>query len=217
MTTPLPADAIRTVVDLEFMVLDVANMGMGIPVQHVYLDSGDHTVMRPDNLGPLILSQYLFSSAEYVPDDYLEPPFDLGPFPKGKSLGFTMSEWIGARGKGTYSQEGAGAEVNLQFDNLVPNSVYTLWCVALVYPTFELIEEYPCGAPDGADNTFSSDDTGQGQIQMTMDAFPPSTDEIVYELAIAYHSDDLTHGPVVGERGKNAHVHMIYDFLPPEE
>ena len=217
ITTPMPVDAISSLVDLEFMVLDVANIEMGIPVQHVYLDTGDDTVVRPDNMGPLILSQPLFTSSEYVPDDYLEPPFDLGPFPKGEPLGFRMSAWIAATGQGTYRQEGANAEVHLQFDDLVPDGIYTLWCVALVFPTFELIEEFPCGAPDGADNNFTTDATGHGEIQLTMDAFPPSSNEIIYELAIAYHSDGLTYGPVVGERGKNAHVQMIYDFLPPEE
>ena len=115
-----------------------------------------------------------------------------------------------------YVQQGAKAEIDLQFDNMVKNGVYTLWCVTISMPTFEVTSEKPCGAPDGSENSFIADDTGHADIQMTTDAFPPSTDEVIYEIAVAYHSDGQTHGVTVGEYGRNAHVQLIYDFFPPE-
>lgn len=36
-----------------------------------------------------------------------------------------------------------------------------------------------------------------------------------YQLGAVYHSDAQTHGPSADEHGKNAHVQLFYDFLPP--
>ncbi len=49
-----------------------------------------------------------------------------------------------------------------------------------------------------------------------MDAFPPSTDETIYEIALAYHSDGQTYGELAGEFGHNVHVQLVYDFFPSE-
>lgn len=215
-TTPQPVDAIQTVVDLEFIPIDPTYIQMDIPMQHIYIKTEDGLVIRPNNLNAETLSQPLFTTADAVPDDFLEPPFDRGPYPAGHPLGVTLGEWISAFGTGTYTQKGVKVDLDLHFENLMSNGVYTLWCSSFMFPSFEAIYERPCGAPDGSENKFIADETGTGDIQVVIDAFPPSTDTVIYEIAVAYHSDGQTHGPTVGDFSKNAHVHLIYDFLPPE-
>ncbi len=215
--TPEPVDAIQTVVDIEFLQMDMAFIEMGNPMQHIYVEAEDGMVIRPDNLDPETLAMPLFTTADFVEDDFIEPPFDRGPYPMGHPIGVALGDWIKASGGGTYYQKGARAEIDLQFENLMPNSVYTVWCVSFDNPDFEWVIELPCGTPEGTENIFYTDETGYGEIRMEMAAFPPSTDEVIHELAIAYHSDGETHGPIVGEFSKNAHVQLFYDFLPPEQ
>jgi hypothetical protein len=77
--------------------------------------------------------------------------------------------------------------------------------------------ELPCGPLDGSENDLVVDQNGHAQFTLEMDPFPPSTQETMYEVAIAFHSDGQTHGISVGEHGLNAYAHMFFDFLPPEE
>jgi len=46
-------------------------------------------------------------------------PNALGPFPKGKALGFTLEQWLAATGLGTYIEENDNAALNL---------TSTTWC-----------------------------------------------------------------------------------------
>ncbi|MFZ1399642.1 MAG: hypothetical protein WAS33_22245, partial [Candidatus Promineifilaceae bacterium] len=215
-STPLPIDAVQTVVEIEFLHMDMAYIQMGNPMQHIYVETEDGMAIRPDNLDPETLSLPLFTTADFVEDDFIEPPFERGPFPLGQPLWVDLNRWLAARGSGTYHQIGAEAVVAFQFDGLMPNGVYTLWCVTFDNPDFDWVIEEPCGAADGTENIFIADENGHGEIQLTMAAFPPSTDEIIHEIAVAYHSDGQTHGPIVGEFSKNAHIQLFYDFLPPE-
>lgn len=216
-TSAAPVVGPSLVTELEFIPVEVANVvAMSLPVQHVYISDGPDTVIRPLNFDPTILNEPLFSAAEPI-SDTLAPPFDLGPFPKGQPLGFTLNEWNAAEGHGTYTLTGSRARLDLTFDHLVPNGVYTLWCVTLQFvPEFAVLEELACGPLDGSENTIIADENGHAVFQLEMEPFPVSTEEFVYELAVAYHSDGLTHGSTVGEFGMNAHTQMVYDFLPPE-
>ena len=189
---------------------------MGNPLQHVYIEAEEGMVIRPDNLDPDTLTLPLFTTADFVEDDFIEPPFERGPYPKGVPLGVDLARWLEASGHGTYHQQGATAVIDFQFDGLLPDGVYTLWCVSFDIPDFNLLFEKPCGAPDGTENSFIADENGHADFYLEMDAFPPSTDEVIYELAVAYHSDGQTHGISVGEYSKNAHIVLFYDFLPPE-
>lgn len=213
--TPVAATPAPAPIALDFMVMEAANVQMGMPVQHVYVSANDDTIVRPVDLNPETLKLPLFRSTEYI-SDTLEAPYDLGPFPKGDPLGFTLAEWTAASGHGTYTQIGDRALVDLQFEGLVPNGVYTLWCVTLQFvPTFAVLEELPCGESDGSTNNIAVDENGQGTITVEIDAFPLSTEAATYELAVAYHSDGKTYGAHPGEYGKNLHAHLLYDFLPP--
>lgn len=108
--------------------------------------------------------------------------------------------------------QGDKAIVDLIFDHLVPNGLYPVWCNTLRFD-MAVIEEYPAWAPDGLEYGFTADENGHAEINMEINAFPPSTIETFCEIAIAYHSD----GQSVGEHGRNAYGQMYYDFMPPAE
>ena len=213
--TPVAATPTPEPIEIDFMVMESANVQMGMPVQHVYVSADDDTIVRPVDLSPEIMELPLFRSTEFV-SDTLEAPYDLGPFPKGDPLGFTLGEWTSASGHGTYTLIGDRALVDLEFEGLVPNGVYTLWCVKLqLVPVFAVLDELPCGEPNGSTNKIAVDENGHGTITVEIDAFPLSTEAATYELGVAYHSDGKTYGAHPGEYGKNLHAHLIYDFLPP--
>ena len=210
---PLP-QPISEVVEMEFL-NDMASVQMEMPMQDVYLDAGNGQVMRPTVVNADTLAQPLYRSSEEVELDLFEPPFDTGPYPKGEPLGFTLADWVAATGQGTYTVKGDRAVIDLTFDKLVPNGVYTVWC--LVWNFEEVVSEVPCGALDGSENTFVTDANGHGEITIEVDAFAPSTEEAINEIAIAYHSEGKTWGEWVGPHGLEAHVQMWYDFMPPSD
>ncbi|MBL8161719.1 MAG: hypothetical protein JNJ61_06995, partial [Anaerolineae bacterium] len=195
---------------------DVGNIQMGFPMQDVYVvKENQRGVMRVMDLNDEVLALPLYSSDERIPQDY-EPPIDIGPFPRGEPLGFTVAEWIAAKGQGTYTLQGGRATLDLTFDNLVSNGLYTLWCVKLApLPYLHSLEEKPCGIHTGSDSTFTANANGSAAIRLEMDAFPPSTSEYFYEIVAAYHSDGRTYGPHPGDFGRNVHTQLFYDFLPP--
>lgn len=92
-----------------------------------------------------------------------------------------------------------------------------MWCVEVSFPPNTEMIELPCGPLDGSETDLIVDENGHAEFRLGMDAFPPSTEGTIYEVAIAYHSDGQTHGISVGEHGLNAHAQMFFDFLPPEE
>lgn len=141
----------------------------------------------------------------------------LGPFEKGKRLGFTLGEWLAATGKGTYTLDGEKAEVSLTFEKLVSNGVYTVWCSRITFPPNAAVVDKPCGATDGSENKFVADESGNGTIYVKF--FSPleeSTKETVSSLVLVYHSDGKTYGASPGDFGLNSHVQLVY-LLPAKE
>lgn len=190
-------------VQLEF----VNDVAMGIPTQDVYIDAG--LIMRPASEPMEDMQAYpLYASSEAQLQDY-EEPFEIGPFERGEPLGITLGDWVAASGTGTYTRLGERAKLDFQFEHLIPNGLYTLWCLDIVNGA---MGEKPCGAPDGSESAFTVDDDGSASISMEIDAFPPSTDDTFYEIAIAYHSDGANNGAVAGDFGKNVHSSIWFDF-----
>ncbi|MBI2541582.1 hypothetical protein HYV80_02660, partial [Candidatus Woesearchaeota archaeon] len=99
----------------------------------------------------------------------------LGPFDKGKSLGFTLQQWLSASGIGIYSVDDGNAELDLSFKNLVPNGVYTVWCSKIILPPEPSTSDMPCGAEDGSENSFTADEKGTGSFSLKMASLEPST------------------------------------------
>ena len=75
----------------------------------------------------------LYAPAAPVPHTPLQTE-NTGPWPKGKPLGITLGEWFSAKGAGTYSCENGVGKVDIAFENLVPNGVYTMWHDFAVWP-----------------------------------------------------------------------------------
>ncbi len=167
-----------------------------------------------DAKDPSNLAKTVYTASEAV----LHDPFKvgsnpLGPFPKGKSLGFTLGNWLAASGIGIYSVDGENADMQLSFKKLVPNGVYTVWCSILTLPPDPKIEDAPCGAEDGSQNSFTSDSQGNGAFDLKLKPLPTSTKETASLIAIAYHSDGKTYGASPGDFGLNSHV-QLFAMLP---
>lgn len=192
------------------------DLALGIPFQDAYIEASDGMIKRVELTDPIsALFQPMYTTTFDNPPDMFEEPFDVGPYEMGNQLDFTLGEWLAARGTGTYTVSGDRATLELHFTNLVPNGVYTLWCMETNLVTFDMADD-PCGAMDGSENEFVAGEDGSADFTMEIDTFPPSTEEVIYTVALAYHSDGQTYGESPGEFGRNVHVQLIYDFLPPE-
>ena len=139
----------------------------------------------------------------------------LGPFDKGKLLGFTLQQWLSASGIGIYSVDDENAEIDLSFKNLVPNGVYTLWCSRITFPPNPNIVDMPCGAEDGSENSFTADDKGSGSFSLKLKPLEASTKETASMVALAYHSDGKTYGESPGDFGSNTHVQIFFMMPVP--
>lgn len=198
----------------------LTDIAMGIPQQDVYVEKDDGMIYRvhQDDLTDEISGQTVYATTENNwPDLFESSDNPRGPYPKGEELGFTFGDWIGATGSAQYIKHANGTdEAHLSFQNLRPDGIYTLWCVLTWLPPNEGAFELPCGSPDGSQASFEADADGNLDAHIIMSAMPYATDEMLSGLCLAYHSDGETHGHVVGEYGKNAHVHLCID-VPMED
>jgi hypothetical protein len=217
-TSPVASEAEAVSIDVEFL----NHIQAGLPEQDVFTESADNpaTVVRVDVEGAkqaANLSRTAFASADPVEHD----PFQLGenplgPYSKGGSLGITLDEWLAATGSGTYTLKGDEAEVDLSFQKLVANGVYTVWCSRLTFPPNVAVVDRPCGEVDGSENVFTADGQGNGKFKLKMAPLEKSTKETASVIALAYHSDGKTYGPNPGDFGSKTHVHIFY-LLPAGE
>ena len=176
---------------------------------------GSGQVYRP-TVGERDLSLPLYTTAQPVEHTPFEPD-NLGPWPKGKPLGITLGEWLGASGKGTYTCSDGVGTLDVTFTKLVPDGVYTVWHAFMAWPPTEpFIGTYdlPVGARDGSQSVFTANAEGNAEVQRTFKPCLQLTGEhLAAELAIVYHSDGKTYGPLPGEFARDSHVHM-YVGLP---
>ncbi len=162
---------------------------------------------------PANLAKTVYAAVVPVSHDIFKVgPNPLGPFDKGKSLGFTLGQWLAAGGIGIYSVDN-DAQLELSFKNLVPNGVYTVWCSRLTFPPEPNIVDKPCGAEDGSQNSFASDEKGAGSFSLKLMPLEASTEETASVIALAYHSDGKTYGASPGDFGLNSHVQLFF-MLP---
>jgi hypothetical protein len=169
-------------------------------------------VMRPTTLDDNVLNSQLYAAAAGIPMDFIVPPYDAGPYEMGLPLGFTMARWISARGHGRYTVGASGATLHMEFEDLLPNAVYTAWCARVNLPDVT-ITDAPCGKIDGSNNVFVSDTGGNAVITIELDeALQPSTEDIRTVIAIAYHSDGRTYGFYSGDLGRITHQQLVYEF-----
>jgi hypothetical protein len=128
----------------------------------------------------------------------------------------TLGEWLSAGGEGTYTVIGDRAEIDMTYENLVPNGIYTVWCVRTTFPPNIQVVDKVCGAADGSQNGFVADAQGNGRFQLELAALPASSAETVSVIAIAYHSDGQTYGEYPGDFGYNSHVQVAAIIPVPE-
>ena len=172
---------------------------------------------------PINLGKMAYATTNATRHDvYKLMPNALGPFPKGKALGFTLEQWLAATGLGTYIEENDNAALNLTFHNLVANGTYSVWSHRVTMPPDYNYSFTPVGASDGSQNVFKADADGNGIFKLKLKALPLSTN-VTYKdyvamyitkqvpistritwtlISVAYHSDGKTHGPTPGEMGK---------------
>lgn len=189
------------------------DLALDIPFQDAYIETGDGMVKRVEPGDPLsTLFQPLYTIQFNNPPD-MEAPFEVGPYEMGEPLGVTLADWLLARGTGTYTASGDRATLDLEFENLIANGVYTMWCM-VVDTSAGTTLEIPCGAADGSESIFTADEAGNGQYIMEIDAFNLEDENLLHVLGVAYHSDGQTYGASPGNFGQNVHVQIVADVLP---
>lgn len=143
-----------------------------------------------------------------------------GPFEKGEPMGMTLGEWLSAKGKATYSCVDGWGKFQATFENLIPNSTYTMWHFFMVKgqsdPFLPMIE-VPMGDRDGSHSVFTTDENGKGVMDITFDQCLQLGDtQLASGIAIAYHSDGKTYGVLPGDFGTVSHV-QVFALMPDVE
>lgn len=189
----------------------------GLAEQDVFYERvpGSGDVFRP-TAATRDMDAPLYAPAEAVPHAPLQTE-NIGPWPRGKSLGITLGEWFAAKGEGSYVCEDGTGHVDIRFTGLVPNGLYTMWHDFAIWPpTVPFIGFYdtPFGARDGSENAFTADPDGRSHFVRTITpCLQLSGEQLISELAIAWHSDGKTYGYTPGEFSTDTHVHL-YVPLP---
>lgn len=188
------------------------HLGLGMAEQDVFIEriagSGQVERVVPGEEGEF-MGLPIYAAAELVEHDLFgtgDKP--LGPYASGAALGMTLGEWLAATGEGSYTVSGDRAQIDLTFEKLVPNGIYTAWCSRVSFPPNIEVVDKACGADDGTENTFVADAEGNAHFELELAALPPSSPETVTTIAISYHSDGKTYGAYPGDFGLNSHVHL---------
>jgi hypothetical protein len=173
--------------------------------------------VRPQD-APQLMSRPLYAGAAPVPHN----PFDddaVGPHPKGRALGLTLADWVAAEGTAELQCEDGRATVRARFSKLVPNAVYTMWHAFVPSPPtqpFTGALDLPLGARDGSQTRLVSDRAGNASYEASFTpCLPPSSQQLMSLLALAWHSDGKTYGSSAGEFGKRSHVQLFAPIPAP--
>ncbi len=196
------------------------HLDMGLPEQDVFIERepGSGKVYRVTN-GDNDMRAELFKSAVPVPHN----PFSdaaVGPHPKGESTGLTLNEWLRHAGKGTYTCENGQGRLDVRFQGLVPNGVYTMWHAFMAIPPpvpFTGTLDVPLGARDGSESVFVANADGTAAFEHTFSPCLQMSDVWTTSmLAINWHSDGKTYGGHPGAFGSVSHI-PLFVMLPPRE
>lgn len=120
----------------------------------------------------------------------------------GESLGFTLGQWLSAKGSATIAPAADGkAKITASFSGLHPDGHYSL---------FENhFDQKPIGFTPldgtGEHNNFVVDKSGRAKITVTAPSMPTKVNAIL----LVYHSDGKDHGKERGPIGVNAHHQLI--------
>ena len=126
------------------------------------------------------------------------PLFNAG----GRPLGFTLAEWLAARGQVVITPlPSGGATVAVQFTGLRPQGVYSL---------FENhVDQHPVGVTPldgkGKHNSFTAGPEGAASLTVTAPKMLTSANAVL----LVYHSDGKARGQSRGVIGVAAHHQLI--------
>ncbi|MGI9383272.1 MAG: hypothetical protein ACR2PO_08960 [Methyloligellaceae bacterium] len=175
---------------------------------------GSGQIYRPTK-GVRDMSLPLFAPASPVKHTPFQPD-NVGPWKKGRALNVTLGQWFAGKGRGSYTCKDGRGRLKVTFDNLLANGVYTMWHYFLAWPpTKPFIGSYdlPMGNRDGTESVFRTDAKGHAVVERDFKPCLQMTGEhLMSGLAIAWHSDGKTYGPMPGEFSTRSHVHMYVDL-----
>lgn len=120
---------------------------------------------------------------------------------RGRSLGFTLERWFGARGTVTLAPSGSSTAASFAFVGLVPDGRYSLF-------ENHFGENGVTFTPlDGtaASNSFTASHDGRARVEIVV----PGAVSHAVGLLLVYHSDGRDHGMERGELGVTAHHQLI--------
>jgi len=199
--------------EYSFEVAFLTHLDMDLPEQDVFIERtpGSGEVYRVTK-GDHDLKAPLFKTAVETKHNPFDPAA-IGPHAKGEPMGMTLGQWLKQRGTGVYTRRGNEGTLQLEFSNLAPNGVYTMWHAFIALPPttpFSGTLDLPLGARDGSESVFVADEKGNAVFEHTFS--PPLEMSDVWTtsmLAINYHSDGKTWGGLPGAFGLNAHVPLL--------
>ena len=138
----------------------------------------------------------------------------------------TLGEFNDVTGEVKARCDNDGTHLKLHLEGLISDGVYTIWNVTFKAPGWDgtlegfmtnLIGLGPVGPNDGSENSFTADDDGEADINVTTPAGslagPGTTQsfgsiaqcavsqEAEWHIVGAYHLDNQTHGPDLGPDG----------------
>lgn len=138
-----------------------------------------------------------------------------GPFPSDSPSGLTPGAWLAARGTGTYVVDRGRASLGFEFQNLVPNATYAVWCPRVTAQPNPRVDYRPCGAADGSQNAFRADARGGGRLGFAgLRPLPWSDPRATTAIALVYHRDGRGQGATPGGLGSDSFV-QLYALLGP--
>ena len=189
------------------------HIDMDMAEQDVFIEheKGSGKVFRVTKADRNMKAQ-LYRTAESIEHNPFDPKA-VGPYEKGKPLGMTLEQWLAGEGKGTYSCVNGKGTIDVNFTSMVPNSVYTMWHFFMAMPPtqpFIGTHDLPIGSRDGNQSVFKTDAKGNAQFKREFTPCLQLTGEhLAAGLAVAWHSDGKTYGPLPGEFATNSHVHTF--------
>ncbi|MDN5216597.1 hypothetical protein QQ020_31295 [Fulvivirgaceae bacterium BMA12] len=197
----------------------VDHLKAGLIEQDVYVEKtpGSGKVFR---VLPEEREKYLNAPVYTTSKSHHHDPFDkqkCGPYNKGVALGMTLGEWLSASGTATYECEAGWGTLKASFENLAPNTTYTMWHFFMPAPPtvpFMGTLDIPMGDRDGKHSVFTTDAKGRASMDIKFEhCLQLSNSQLASGIAIAMHSDGKTYGPDPGPFGSVTHV-QLFAMLP---
>jgi len=163
----------------------------------------------------------------YTPVNVSDPTGPNNPIVAPDGHHISLTEWVTVTGSATVSCDGGITKYSLEFTNLIPNGVYTIWNAILnkhLEPTqgIDFSEDISgMGAlGDGESNIVIASETGEGAIEvsvmpgfMTMfGSHPPCgiANSPGLILVMNYHIDGQTYGDYPGPDSQDVAHMLVY-------